>query len=212
MNFINYKVGKNYPENPSINGVGLVNRSLEFSLNCKIKNPRSPKVYSWRIIPQKSDRDGDQLLQDHLGLGGSPDENKFRIQFEKFSIAHTDLVEIKVILFDETDTVKAYHYVSLKHLYQACKKGKDIWLCMGINDQEKTKFPLLHLRATSYLPDKKPSPSIVRTELKMYDRNHIEDTFFTCKFKFPPITPKHVKFLELLPADWKILDEKTKSL
>lgn len=141
-------------------------------------------------------------------------DEKFTLTFNQFAIAHVDLVEIKIILFDETDTVKAYHYVSLKHIYQCCNKGNNIWLCMGINDQEKHKFPLLHLKARAFFSEKTKllSNMQLKNEIKLYDRDYIEDTFFGTKFKMPNITPKHNKFLELLPDEWNILDEKTKSL
>ena len=129
------------------------------------------------MISQRSLRDS-VLPHDNLGFNSSynSEDEKFTLQFDSFLVEHIDAVEIKIILFDETDTVKAYHYVSLKHLYYASKKGKDIWLCMGINDKDKAKFPLLHLRVSTYNADKTKQiiPQLTKAEPRLYDRDLVQ--------------------------------------
>jgi len=50
-----------------------------------------------------------------------------------------------------------------------------------------------------------------REAVETTNKDFIEDMFYNYRFKIPAITPKHVKYLELLPDYWNIMEKKIKS-
>lgn len=193
-------------------------------ISCKIYEPKGPGVEAWKLVSRKSDLDNpnasqhqSQISQNLPGYKPIPNlayeqEDTFLLKFDGFLREFLDQAEIKITIYDQADATQAYHYVSLQNLYLASKKGHDVWLCMNLKEQDTSKFPLLHLKVKSHFSDKvQRLPTVVREE-PIYDQDFIEDSFFSYKFKIPNITPKQTHILELLPKNWGVLDEATKSL
>jgi GTPase-activating protein len=179
-------------------------------VNCKIYEPKGLGVEVWKLINRRPDFDTDQNPQ--VFNPAVQQDEPFLVKFDGFLREYLDNAEIKITIYDQADATLAYHYVSLRHLYLASKKGHDVWLCMTLKEQNGSKFPLLHLKVKSHFSEKLHRLPTIIKEQPVYDKDFIEDSFFSYKFKMPLITPKQTHILECLPKDWGVLDEATKSL
>ena len=178
----------------------------------KYEQLKSYSNYHWRLYSEQTNVSDEQrrLAQrdDTIQSVGEGDD-RFCIQFDEFEVEHLDSVEFKLMLFNETETLKAYHYASLRDLYIAAKHGNNIWFCMKLNSAEQTKFPLLHLRVKS-----QPSGKFRRAigSSSSFVPDSLDDTFYNYSFKLPTITPKHARILDICPFTWNVIDEKAKEL
>jgi len=165
-------------------------------------DPKKIDVYRWSMS-----------LRDNMG---DPNRNATTagcsIQFNDFLKDYINDTHIKISLYDEFDNVIAYHYTPLKDLYNYSKKGGNMWLSMTPRQQDSKQFPLLHLGCKSFLKEKiHKLPSMYTDEIKLYDLNIIEDSFYDYKITIPNITPKEAKFFELFPSSWELYDQACRS-
>ena len=111
------------------------------------------------------------------------------------------------MLFNETETLKGYHYASLRDLYLTSKHGNNIWFCMKLNTMEKTKFPLLNVRVKTQPSGKFRRVLAALDAQSLFVPDILVDTFYDFAFKLPNITPKHTRILDLCPFSWNVGDE-----
>ena len=198
---IGINVGQDFPGLIKINGVSVYKRNLEYTLKCKYDQVKSYDIYRWKIFSEGAHASETQrgLLQKHDSLASNDlAEGQFCIQFDSFELSYLDSVEFKLMLFNETETLKGYHYASLRDFYVAGQRGNNIWFSMKLNNMEKVKFPLINARVKT---------SKTTTHPQSLMNHELSDAFFDCRFEFPNLTPKHARILDLCPISWNISDE-----
>ena len=199
---IGITVGQDFPGLIKINGVSVYKRNLEYTLKCKYDQVKSYDIYRWRIFSEGAHASETQrgLLQKHDSMISTDlTEGQFCIQFDSFELNYLDSVEFKLMLFNETETLKGYHYASLRDFYVAGQRGNNIWFSMKLNHLEKAKFPLINARVKTSKTNTSQQQSLMNYELA--------DAFFDYSFEFPHLTPKHARILDLCPISWNISDE-----
>jgi len=206
---IGITVGQDFPGLIKINGVSVYKRKLEYTLKCKYDQVKSYDIYRWKLFSEGAQFSETQrgLLQKHNSMiTNELNDGQFCIQFDSFELEYLDSVEIKMMLFNETETLKGYHYASLRDFYTAGQHGNNIWFSMKLNHLENTKFPLINVRVKS-----QPSKNVPNQQLSLMN-SQLVDAFFDYSFKFPQLTPKHARILDLCPISWNISDEKIGNL
>lgn len=198
-----------------MNGASVYKRTLEYTIKCKYDQLKTYNVYRWKLFSEEikvSDAQRTLAQQGDSLQSIGPVDDRFSIQFNDFELEYLENVELKIMLFNETETLKAYHYATLKDLYAAAKNGNNIWFCMKLNAVDTTKFPLLNLRVKSQPGTKyRKSTTGVAQQVASYPAERLDDTFYNYSFKLPTITPKHARILDLCPLSWNIGDELAKT-
>jgi len=199
-------IGNQYPTDLIVNQKALQKTNdmvLDYDLNCKLKGLKNNNVFYWKLSHKQGARDNDPNIQ--------TSEDHFSIHFEDFLVEHLDNVQVKINIFDESAAKKAYHYASLRSFYEA-RKGNNIWLCLD-KSYDIDKFPLLQMKVDAGFVDQAHRTYTLGPFVPpAYHKDTITDPFYGTEFNIPTITPKHEKFLTLLPQRWNIVDEKVKEL
>lgn len=98
------------------------------------------EIYNWGMSLRDPGTSTTNTLQ---SIGGV--EGRCVLQFNDFLLEYLKDVQLKITLEDESGKVRAYHYVTLLDLHRCSKRGSNLWLSMTLKQEDKKKFPLLHL-------------------------------------------------------------------
>ena len=165
-------------------------------INTMIKRKVSESTLLWKLTSFSSD-----FHAQYSRGKGEQLEERFALDLESVSRSSIDCISFKFTVHDEKGVLCALHYASLSSLFYPSKRGKDVSLAIG---EDTDSQYLLHLQVHSHAPDQ---VFVLQEQSKIFNPDYIKDTFFNYSFPVPAITPRHYRYISLLPEFWKILDE-----
>ena len=187
----------------NINDELLYNESKELQATPIIKKKIDSKTIAWRLT-QKSLTHDEFVNSDRELL----DFNKpYVITLDSIAEANIEYVRFKFVVTDENDKLQALYYAKLEHLFKSSKRGMDISLNLGTSPEGQGH--LLNLGVISQSADLHHHNPTHRS--KFLTQDYLQDIHFNYSFKFPHITPRHHKFISLLPESWRAMDEELKN-
>ena len=165
-----------------------------------IKKKTSQPTLIWRLSPAS-------LSYDHMSpeKEGLAYREPYSITLDSIPEAAVELIRFKFNVYDENDKLRALYYVKLEHLFKSSQKGRDISLNLGTGSDGLSH--LLHLGVISQSSSGQQESEFT----KCLNDDYIQDINFNYSFSFPHITPRHHKFISLLPESWKAIDEDLKN-
>ena len=186
----------------AINSQRVFEDKTNFQPDLLIKSKAGASALKWKIsggLEQTSIR-GTRTF--------SKSEQFYTLIFNSISKDQIANLRFKFAVYNESKELKAVQYYKFENLYFSSKRGHD--MCLSLGTSSDSVQYLLQMKVESYHQD------FIHTRkeksVKYESSDYITDIYFNYSFSFPAITPRHSKFLSLLPESWKVLDETLKAV
>ena len=209
---VEIKTGREISEPVRLNGQNLNQQTRRYELSCVQAEGASHGT--WKILEGSNASTPEQrrfVRENYIGTVGNLPGEKFSLHFQDFLKENLRNIDITIRVSD-SGIDKAYYNTSLRAFQIASNRGKNVWLCLSTNKELNEQYPLIHFRVESRPAGGRAQAGLGGKSQRFADTGYVEDTYYNYKFKFPLVTPDQTGFLELLPASWNIIDNKTREL
>lgn len=196
---------KDYQSPININDELTYGEAKEYQPATIIKKKASNTHLLWRLATTAPSLD-DSV---HYNKRHNDADEVYILNFNSIARENIESIRLKFTLHDESEQLRALCYAKFDYLYRPSKRGKDMSLSLGTSNGPENLQYLLNLQL--YSSGTNFTHKINRNKEKTVTADYIQDTFFNYSFSYPKITPRHHKFLSLLPESWKAMDEDLKN-